>query len=123
MPGDEHFAWFTFFGKFANDFEMQVNRARSQPGDPNLGGQKIVQKCRGLEIAMELGADEVNIHLVEAGTVWQPGIAVELGLGDLEKADVAPEIDNPGMVHIGPPDALVDTKVFSSHSKETIAAW
>ena len=61
-----------------------------------------------MELGVHLDPGQVEIEPVEQRAVRQPGRTKELRLGQLEEADIGPVEDDPGRVHVGPADVLLD---------------
>jgi len=113
VPGHQHFIDRAFRGERPDDLEPKRHRAGAQVAHPEFGRQEVVQVRRRMKIGMELRADRIDVELLEGARIGQPHFAIKFRLGDLEKTDVTAEINDAGVIDVGPADPLLDRKSFA----------
>src|SRR3989441_9209764 len=75
----------------------------------------VVESRRPVELAVDGLARQENVVAVEHLRVGEPACAEQLGLRDLEEADVGAVEDDPREVHVGPADVILDDEWLGGH--------
>src|SRR5438132_1228313 len=106
-------------GVVAQHVEVQRERLRAHPPDVRRHPEAVVEAGRPIELAVNHGPREPHVVAIEDVAIGEPGGAEQLGLRDLEEAEVRRVADDPGEINVRPAHVLFDDMRVGGHARGT----